>query len=163
MLEELSVINVVHLRLWVMMIVVAEVVVVTVEVDMMGDMQIIEGEEAIIMIEEVEEAIETARILVIKEEMMVVMVMVLKLLVHLTEALIATIHHRPTLTVGTQTMPLMQFISLQVTVVDLCHILLHMLALLAMLGIHNLMLVVVVGVAHKEDMMWDIAVFLEQR
>lgn len=160
MLEELSVINVVHLRLWVMMIVVAEVVAVTVQVEMIGDMQIIKGEEVIITIEGVEEAIEMAHILVIKEEMMVVMVF--KLLVHLTEAVVATIHHRPTLMEGTQIMLQMQFISLQVTVVDLRHILLHMLAL-AMVGIYNLMPVVEVGVDQEEDMMGDMAVVLEQK
>lgn len=154
MLEELNVTNVVHLHLLVLTIVVAEVVAVITEVEVVGDMEIVEGEEATTMMTEMLEVVEQVLMVVVREEMVVVMLKVLHMLLHLMGQLIATIHHHLIPMVGT----LMPSPRPRVMLVDLHLIPLHMVPLVAMVGIKQLMPVGVEGVAHREDMMGDMAV-----
>lgn len=154
MLEELNVTNVVHLHLLVLTIVVAEVVAVITEVEVMVDMEIVEGEEVTTMIAEMLEVVGLVLTVVVREEMAVVMLMVLHMLLHLMGQLMATIHHLLILMVEI----LMQFHHPRVMLVDLHHIPLRMVPLADMVGIHQLMPVGVDEVVHQEDMMGDMAV-----
>lgn len=154
MLEELNVTSVVHLHLLVLMIVVAEVVAVITEVEVMGGMKIVEGEEVTAMIAEMLEVVELVLMVVVGEEKVVVMLKVLHMLLHLMGQLIVAIHHLLMLMVET----LMQSPHLRVMLVDLHLIPLLMVPLVAMVGRHELIPVGVDGVARQVDMMGDMAV-----
>lgn len=116
-----------------------------------GDMVVIEEGEVVTMKVEVVEAVEVVVLMeVVKEEMVVVMVRLLRL-ARMGDLMAAILNHQAHM-LGTLIMEQMQFHHLQATMVDLCHIPHHMVPLVVMLGILALRTVVAVEVVPQEDM-----------